>query len=346
MIGLIFLAGAMTGRSQPATALAEPPRPAGVQAIPTPLPEASPTAATPTAPPVPLDGLGLRLEPVAAGFERPIYLTHAGDGSGRLFVVEQPGRIKIIRAGVIDPTPFLDITPLVGSKGLEQGLLSVAFHPQCRTNGYFFVNYTNLAGDTVLARYQVSANPQAADPASAKILLTIDQPYANHNGGHLLFGPDGYLYVGMGDGGSANDPENYGQDLGTLLGKILRLDVDHAAPYGVPPTNPFIDQSSARPEIWAFGLRNPWRMAFDPLTGEMFIADVGQNKYEEVNVAPAGTTGGQNYGWRVVEGFHCNIPQNCDPAALGATPPIVEYDHTQGCSVTGGYVYRGGQYPR
>jgi glucose/arabinose dehydrogenase len=358
IIGLTLIAIAAAGCGQADVTVAEPPRPVVVQAPTSPpsievsrdQPAAAPATARPAptvaATPVPLDELGLQLEPVAAGFEHPIYLTHAGDGSGRLFVVEQPGRIRIIRTGAIDPTPFLDITPLVGSKGLEQGLLSVAFHPQYSTNGYFFVNYTNTAGDTVIARYQVSpTNPQAADPASAKILLTIDQPYANHNGGHLLFGPDGYLYAGMGDGGSANDPENRAQNLGSLLGKILRLDVDRADPYGVPPTNPFIDQTSARPEIWAYGLRNPWRIAFDPLTGDLYIGDVGQNNYEEVDVALAGAAGGQNYGWRVTEGLHCNIPQNCDAAALGATPPVAEYDHTQGCSVTGGYVYRGSRSP-
>jgi glucose/arabinose dehydrogenase len=293
----------------------------------------------------PLSSLQVRLEPVAAGFDQPLYVTHAGDGSGRLFVVEQPGRVRIVRDGAIDPTPFLDIASIVGSNASEQGLLSVAFHPNFEENGAFFVNYTDKQGDTVIARYRVSDNPDVADPASAKILLTISQPYANHNGGHILFGPDGYLYVGMGDGGAANDPENRAQNLGSLLGKILRLDVDNADPYGVPLTNPFVGVADARPEIWSYGWRNPWRMAFDPRTSDFYVADVGQNQFEEVSVEPSGAPGGLNYGWRLMEGFHCFNPSECDPAALDVVPPVTEYDHGQGCSVTGGFVYRGTAYP-
>jgi glucose/arabinose dehydrogenase len=297
-------------------------------------------------PPVPpLDSLTPRLLPFASGFNKPVFLTHAGDGSGRLFVVEQAGRILVIKEGDVLATPFLDIVSIVGSDANEQGLLSVAFHPDYARNGLFFVNYTNRQGDTTIARFQVSDNPDMADPNSAKILLTIGQPYANHNGGQLTFGPDGYLYVGMGDGGAANDPHDNGQNLNTLLGKVLRLDVDNADPYGVPQNNPFVNRSDTRPEIWSYGWRNPWRFSFDQATGDMYIADVGQNQYEEVHVELTGTPGGQNYGWRLMEGLHCFNPQNCDPASLEVVLPIVEYDHSQGCSVTGGYVYRGSDFP-
>lgn len=317
---------------------------------PTPAPSPTPTLAPPSPTPgptqrPPLDSLQVRLQPVASGFEQPVYISTAGDGPGRLFVVEQAGRIQILQDGSINPEPFLDIRSLVGTFGMEQGLLSVAFHPDYKNNGYFFIDYTDREGDTVIARYSVSENPDVANPDSAKILLTIDQPYQNHNGGHLLFGPDGYLYVGMGDGGSANDPENRAQNLGTLLGKILRLDVDNADPYGVPPNNPFVNTPNARPEIWSYGWRNPWRMAFDPLTNDMYVADVGQNKYEEIDMEPAGSPGGLNYGWRLMEGFHCFNPAECDPSTLDVVLPVTEYDHSQGCSVTGGFVYRGHDYP-
>ena len=314
---------------------------------PTPLPPEMPAASRPTsggaAPP--LDSLTPRLLPVASGFNKPTFLIHAGDGGRRLFVTEQPGRILVIKDGNVLPAPFLDIVSIVGSDGNEQGLLSVVFHPNYTSNGFFFVNYTNTQGDTTIARYQVSDNPDVADPDSARILLTINQPYVNHNGGQLVFGPDGYLYVGMGDGGAANDPHDNGQNLNTLLGKILRLDVDNADPYGVPQNNPFVNQADARPEIWSYGWRNPWRFSFDQATGDMYIADVGQNQYEEVDVELAGTSGGQNYGWRLMEGLHCFNPQNCDPASLGVMLPVVEYDHSQGCSVTGGYVYHGSDFP-
>jgi glucose/arabinose dehydrogenase len=321
-------------------------------ATPTSMP--APPTATPSPPPVEiaapaerpaLDSIELQLIPVASGFDRPTYLTHAGDGSGRNFVVEQTGRILILKDGALNPTPFLDIVSIVGSEANEQGLLSLAFHPDYPNNGFFFVNYTDKQGDTVIARYQVSADPDIADPNSAKVLLTIDQPYRNHNGGQVVFGPDGYLYIGMGDGGSANDPENRAQNLGELLGKILRIDIDQGEPYGVPETNPFVNNSQARPEIWSWGWRNPWRVSFDPANGDMYIADVGQNQYEEVHMEPAGSPGGQNYGWRLMEGSHCHNPSQCDPRALGLVLPVAEYDHGLGCSVTGGYVYRGSQFP-
>ena len=314
----------------------------------TPVPTApsSTSTAVPTDPTSPsLQTLNLKLLPLVSGLNRPVYLTNAGDGSGRLFVVEQRGRIIIVKDGAVNPTPFLDIVSLVGSDSLERGLLSVAFQPDYATNGFLFVDYTNKEGNTVIARYHVADNPDQADPNSAKILLTIDQPYPNHNGGQLAFGPDGYLYVGMGDGGSANDPHNNGQSLNTLLGKILRLDINQGDPYGVPANNPFVNQADARPEIWAYGLRNPWRFSFDRATGDMYIADVGQDRYEEVDVALAGTPGGQNFGWRLMEGAHCFDPANCDPASLGVVLPVAEYDHSQGCSITGGYVYRGEQFP-
>jgi glucose/arabinose dehydrogenase len=332
--------------SEPAEATPQP------EATPTnqpPPPTASPTVVPPTPVPEPLSpplgSLAVQLSPVAGGFETPVYVTHAGDGSNRLFVVEQPGRIRIVKDNQTVTEPFLDIGALISTQGLEQGLLSVAFHPNFPENGYFYVNYTDLQGDTVIARYTVSDNPDVADPNSAKILLTIGQPYRNHNGGHILFGPDGYLYAGMGDGGSANDPENRAQNLESLLGKILRLDVDNADPYGAPPTNPFIGQGNARPEIWSYGWRNPWRLSFDSLTGDMYVADVGQNQYEEVHVERQGASGGLNYGWRLMEGFHCFNPSDCDPATLNVVLPVTEYDHGQGCSVTGGYVYRGQQFP-
>jgi len=296
-----------------------------------------------TAPP-PLEQLNLTLKPVASGFAKPLYLTHAHDQ--RLFVVQQAGQIMIIEGGVTRPTPFLDIKTRVGSNGNEQGLLSVAFHPNYQKNGLFYVNYTNLEGSTTIARYHVSADPNVADEISEQILLTIPQPYSNHNGGHILFGPDGYLYIGMGDGGAANDPHNNGQSLNTLLGKILRLDVDTGSPYGVPQDNPFITTAAARPEIWSYGWRNPWRMAFDAATGDLYVADVGQNQYEEVDVELAGSGGGQNYGWRLMEASHCFNPTSCDPATLKVVMPIAEYPHSQGCSVTGGYVYHGTQFPQ
>lgn len=315
---------------------------------PAPSPTNSPTP-PPTDTPIPaavaLEAIKINLVPIAGGFTKPVYLTHAGDGNGRLFVVEQPGRIFVLKDEVVLPTPFLDIVSIVGSDSSEQGLLSAAFHPDYPNNGFFFVNYTDRQGDTVIARYQVSENPDVANPDSARVLMTIGQPYPNHNGGQVVFGPDGYLYVGMGDGGAANDPQNNGQTLSTLLGAILRLDVDNAEPYGVPDNNPFVNVEGARPEIWSYGWRNPWRIAFDPATNDMVIGDVGQNEYEEINVELAGTPGGQNYGWRLLEGRHCFNPRECDPASLGVVLPIAEYDHGQGCSVTGGYVYRGARFP-
>jgi len=267
---------------------------------------------------------------VVSGLQRPVDLQP--DGSGRLFVIEKPGRIRIIENDQLIETPFLDITERVGSGGNEQGLLGLAFHPQYAQNGRFFVNYTNKLGDTVLARFQVSSDPNVADPNSEVKLLGVDQPFPNHNGGVLTFGPDGYLYAGLGDGGSQGDPNGNGQNTNVLLGKILRLDVDSADPYAVPADNPFGN------EIWAYGLRNPWRISFDRATSDLYIADVGQNAWEEIDFLPAGSPGGTNFGWNFREGAHDYKGGGPD----GMVDPIAEYGHPGGnCSVTGGYVYRG-----
>jgi glucose/arabinose dehydrogenase len=311
----------------------------------TPLPLPMPAEADPPAQLPPLDSLGLKLLPIASGLNKPVFLISASDDTERLFIVEQAGRILILKDGAVQPQPFLDIVSIVGSDANEQGLLSLAFHPDYANNGFFFVNYTDRQGDTVIARYGVSDESDIANPDSAKILLTIDQPYANHNGGQVVFGPDGYLYIGMGDGGAAGDPQNRAQNLETLLGKILRIDVDNGEPYGVPETNPFVGNEPARPEIWSYGWRNPWRFSFDRATNDMYIADVGQNQYEELHVEWANTPGGQNYGWRLMEGAHCFRPDTCDPVDLGLELPVAEYDHSLGCSITGGYVYRGLQFP-
>lgn len=283
----------------------------------------------------------LPLVAVAAGLERPVDIVHAGDGSGRLLVAENPGRVRVVRDGALVAQPLLDIAALVLS-GDERGLLGVAFHPRFATTRHLYVNYTRKPdGATVVARYRVpEATPDAADPASAQVLLVIAQPYANHNGGAVRFGPDGLLYVGMGDGGGANDPQNRAQDPQSLLGKILRIDVDGGSPYAIPPGNPYANGVGGRPEIWATGLRNPWKLAFDGTA--LYIGDVGQDQREELDAVTVGAGAGPNFGWRVAEGTRCTgLPGGppCDSAAL--TPPIVEYTHDTGCSITGGEVYRG-----
>lgn len=279
------------------------------------------------------------LNPVVSGLTQPLGITHAADGSGRLFIVEQAGRVRIFRNGALVPTPFLDITDRVTAGG-EQGLLGLAFPPGFSGKGYFYVNYTRVPdGATVVSRFQLSVDPDVALPASEEVLLVVAQPFANHNGGHLAFGPDGYLYIALGDGGSGGDPFGNGQNLAALLGKILRIDVESGVvPYAIPSGNPFSS------EIWAYGLRNPWRFSFDRVTGDLYIADVGQNLIEEVNFQPAASLGGANYGWNIMEGSSCFNSLNCNQAGL--TLPVAEYSHTEGnCSVTGGFVYRGAQYP-
>ena len=287
-------------------------------------------------------------EVIASGLDHSVQVTHAGDESGRLFVVEQPGRIRIIQNGSVLPTPFLDIHTLIAYGG-ERGLLGLAFHPDYPSNGYFFVNYTNTVGDTIIARYQVSSDPNVANPASATQFLFVNQPFSNHNGGQLLFGPDRYLYIGMGDGGSGGDPNNYAQNLNSLLGKMLRIDVDQTSPgknYAIPPDNPYVGIAGLD-EIWSLGLRNPWRFSFDRMTGDMYIGDVGQGSWEEVSFQKAGTLGGLNFGWRCREGKHIYTSVSpCNQSAFLATltDPITDYSHSEGHSVTGGFVYRGNMF--
>jgi glucose/arabinose dehydrogenase len=317
-----------------------PTRVATVTSKPEPSPSAASTSSLGNDP----ANVRLELQPIVGGLDTPVGISNAADGSGRLFVVEKVGRIRVVGNGVLAESAFLDITDRVGASASEQGLLGLAFHPDYVSNGSLFVNYTNQQGNTVIARFSVSSDAARADPSSEEILLTIAQPAGNHNGGHLAFGPDGHLYAGLGDGGGAGDQFGNGQNGSTLLGAMLRLGVDSGLPYTVPAGNPFVGEPVVRDEIWAVGLRNPWRFSFDRVTGDLYIADVGQNQYEEVDFQPAGSAGGQNYGWPIMEGVHC-FPEDrvCDQA--GFALPVVEYDHSQGCSVTGGYVYRGQEFP-
>ncbi|MBN1484145.1 MAG: PQQ-dependent sugar dehydrogenase [Chloroflexia bacterium] len=312
--------------------------------IPTP-PAIWPTAVSlAPRPPVSLSAFQLELETVLGGLEEPLLLANAGDGSGRLFVGERKGLIRIVQEGQLLPEPFLDLTDRVNAVRSEQGLLGLVFHPDYAENGYFFVSYINYRGDTVVNRFSCDPQePNRADPDSEVAVLLLDQPAANHNGGHLAFGPDGYLYVGAGDGGGEGDVWENAQNRGTFLGAMLRLNIDVAL-YAVPAANPFVGDADSRPEIWAYGLRNPWRFSFDRQTGDLYIADVGQDHYEEINVQPAGSPGGENYGWPLMEGRHCYPPEEeCDIGPW--TPPLLEYDHGQGCAVIGGYAYRGQQFP-
>jgi glucose/arabinose dehydrogenase len=278
---------------------------------------------------------------VAGSFSRPVDVQHAGDGSRRLFIVEQPGRIRIIQDGQVLETPFLDIRERVNDSGNEQGLLGLAFHPRYAENGIFFVNYSANNSDNTVARFHVSSDPNVADPATETKLMSVSDPFPNHNGGALDFGPDGYLYIGFGDGGAAGDPFGNGQSLSTLLGKVLRVDVDSGEPYAIPSDNPFAN-GGGQPEIWAYGLRNPWRVSFDRATGDFYIGDVGQGVWEEIDFIPAGSAGGENFGWDHREGAHDYVSGG--PA--GMIDPAAEYSHGEGgCSVTGGYVYRGPSLP-
>jgi glucose/arabinose dehydrogenase len=299
---------------------------------PTPEPTAIPQASF-------LDPAAYSWNLIVDGFSRPLLATNAGDGSGRLFILEQGGVIRIVQDAAILPDPFLDITSQVGSGGNEQGLLGLAFHPDYESNGFFYVNYTDLNGDTVISRFQVSADANIADPSSEKILLQVDQPFPNHNGGNLEFGSDGYLYAGLGDGGSQGDPNGNGQSLETYLAKLLRIDVNSGDPYGIPADNPFAN--GGLPEIWAYGFRNPWRFSFDRATGDLYIADVGQNQWEEVDYLPTGSLGGGNFGWNVMEGTHPYQGEATDSMIA----PVTEYEHGNRCSITGGHVYRGQALP-
>ena len=332
----------------------------GTGATPTPpvsrTPTASPDASEPRRTPAPtrgatptpadarldLEGLRLELRPFARGLDGPVLLTHAGDGTGTLYAVEQGGRIRTMDGrGELASEPFLDISARLTAGG-EQGLLGLAFHPRFGSNGRFYVNYTDRQGDTVIAEYR--ARGGRADRGSERVLLRVDQPYANHNGGHLTFGPDGLLYIALGDGGSSGDPHDNGQSRETLLGKLLRIDVDGGQPYGVPAGNPFVRTQGARREIWALGLRNPWRFSFDRETGALFIGDVGQGAFEEIDVEPPGSRGGLNYGWNRMEGDRCFRGDDCD--RRGLTLPVAQYREAGDCAVTGGYVYRGERHER
>ena len=328
-------AGSSSIRPAPGGTTAGPETSSGATGTPAPAPTA--TAAD-------LAHLRLSLAPLWSGFSDPVYVTNAGDGSGRLFVVEQGGTVRVIRNGAVLGAPYLDVSQLVSSGG-ERGLLGMAFSPQFKSNGRVYLDYTDVNGNTVIARY-TSPDPASDAPAwsQPEVLLHIDQPYANHNGGCLQFAPDGTLYVGMGDGGGAGDPGNRAQNQQVLLGKMLRLRVESSftkrsdlIPLGQPV------RSGWAPEVWMIGLRNPWRFSFDASSGALWIGDVGQDAWEEIDVAPPGV-GGQNWGWNLWEGTH-PYPPGSSPSRAGFTFPIFDYPHPQGETVTGGYVYRGSRYP-
>lgn len=368
--------------TQTPTALPTPTQTPTAPPVPTQTPTALPTPTqtptalpaptqTPTAPPQPtktatpavrppavigqLNGLNLSLSPVIIGLNKPVFVTHAGDGSGRLFIVEKRGVIRIWQGGRLLETPFLNIAARVGSSSSEQGLLGLAFAPDFASSRLFFVNYTNREGDTIVERYRVTDDLDRADPASAFLILRIDQPAPNHNGGMIAFGADGYLWIGTGDGGGAGDVYQNGQNPQSLLGKMLRLDVtsDLTQPYQVPADNPWVGKTwngqQMAPAVWALGLRNPWRFSFDRATGDLWIGDVGQGDYEEVDLAPAEQKGypdgGLNFGWPIMEGTHCyGSEAGCNRESL--TLPVAEIDHNAGdCALTGGYVYRGASIP-
>lgn len=310
--------------------------PATVESAPQTQSPSEPVPATDQPPPTEViqpvsfpDANNFTWQPVASGLNRPVDVQSAFDGSERLFIVEKYGAIRIFKNGQLYDQPFLNIDSRVDDSRNEMGLLGLAFHPHYEENGYFYVNYTGEGGHTRISRFH--ANNDIADPNSEQVLMVINQPYPNHNGGAVVFGPDDHLYLGLGDGGSGGDPHKNGQNTSTLLGKILRIDVDNGDPYAIPADNPFGN------EIWAYGLRNPWRISFDRATGDLWIGDVGQNQYEEIDYLPAGSPGGANFGWSVMEGKHGydGFPQS------GLLLPAVEYSHDFGCSVTGGYVYRG-----
>lgn len=294
------------------------------------------------------DAAAYQLVEVASGLRRPIYATNAGDNSGRVFVLEQNGVIRVIQDGQLQDAPFLDLTSIVNQEVMssysERGLLGLAFHPDFAENGLFFVHYSDRNGDTVIARYSVmDGDSTIGDPNTAEIIFTHEQPFPNHNGGQIEFGPDGNLYIGLGDGGSQGDPFGNGQNPTTLLAKILRINVDGDAPYAIPDDNPVSGvKPDFAPEVWSIGLRNPYRFSFDRATGDLYIADVGQNQWEEINFQPADSGGGENYGWNIYE---ADQPYSGEAAPADMVLPVATYDHSQGCSVTGGYVYRGEALP-
>ena len=349
----VILVAACGGPGPTPSATSDPSRPPSTTNPATPgsttggRPSASPVASPPAAP---FDAAALRvtLEPVVGGLSSPLGVVNAGDGSGRIFVVEQAGVVRIVRDGNLVERPFLDITDRVRSGG-ERGLLGLAFHPDFPADPRLFVDYTDGEGRTQIASFTLdAADADRADPASEVAILTQRQPYANHNGGAVAFGPDGYLYIAFGDGGSGGDPHGNGQSLETVLGKIVRIDVSPSEgavnAFAVPPDNPFVGRDGANDAIWLLGLRNPWRMSFDRATGDLWIGDVGQNAWEEIDVARAGV-GGTNYGWNRMEGSHCFRPRSgCEDPAL--TLPVTEYAHeVGGCTVIGGAVYRGAAQP-
>ena len=308
-------------------------------------PEPAAASVTPAPANVPLPKLHAEVVFPSVSFDRMVYLTHSEGMPDCLYLVLQPGRIMVFDNVPYPSSPetFLDIRSRVSDRGNEEGLLGLAFDPEYQNNGFFYVYYSAASPRrSVIARYQASAETGEVDPSTEKIVMQIGQPFSNHNGGHITFGPDGYLYVGLGDGGSGGDPRGHGQNLGTLLGTILRIDVstlDETGSYAVPPDNPFVGVEDARPEIWAYGLRNPWRFSFDRKTGELWAGDVGQNKLEEIDVI----TPGGNYGWNIMEGSSCFRGDPCDSGEF--VPPVAEYGRDGGCSVTGGYVYRGSRLP-
>jgi glucose/arabinose dehydrogenase len=361
-ITLLVLVLILTAACTPAIPSVEAPA-TRAAALPTPTPAPGAAAGDATtadpaaegadeAPPAAVPDVGniaISLEAVVEGLDVPVFVTHAGDGSNRLFILEKVGRIQLLQDGQVADAPFLDITGQV-SLGNEQGLLGLAFAPDFATSGRFFINYTDRGGDTIVARYTVAADdPNRADPASATQILKLEQPAPNHNGGMLAFGPDGMLWIGTGDGGAANDAFGNGQNPDALLGKMLRLDVtsDPEAAYTIPGDNPWVDAGwngqDVADEVWAVGMRNPWRYSFDRRTGDLWIADVGQNRLEEVNFVAAGSPGGLNFGWPIMEGNSCFRSPDCDPSGL--VLPVVDYPHEGHCSVTGGYVYRGTAVP-
>jgi glucose/arabinose dehydrogenase len=305
----------------------------------------SPPASASSGPAAPFDPaiVSVEFESIVEGLAEPLAVVNAGDGSGRLFIAEQGGAIRIVHDGELAAEPLLDISDRISSGG-ERGLLGLAFHPGFPDDPRIFVDYTDRDGNTVVSSFAIDlGNPGQVDPGSETPILAIEQPYPNHNGGALAFGPDGYLYISTGDGGSGGDPHGNGQSLSTLLGKILRIDVDETDAdrgYSIPAGNPFVGRDGARPEIWLTGLRNPWRMSFDAANGDLWIGDVGQDAWEEIDVARSSAGGGANYGWNRMEGSHCFRPAN-DCQADELVPPVAEYGHDEGCTVIGGNVYRG-----